>query len=127
MKQTNSDDWVDRVRCQRLLAETNARIAEALLNCPAGEDVICFNEDDDDESSEEKKPAAGKVLVPANERLSFAETYYEEARLALESILTGLARASISYQDLGEERKNLQEFATLLTGVGNDLVMAGKK
>ena len=121
-KQTNSDDWVDRVRCQRLLAETNARIAEALLNCPSGEDVVCFNEDDDDESSEEKKPAAGKVLVPANERLSFAETYYEEARLALESILTGLARASISYQDLGEERKNLQQFATLLTGVGNDLV-----
>lgn len=103
MKKSQSEEdllTVDHLKCQRHLVEAYALIAETLLNCPDGEDVICYydanerDEDNDDQklavtksshaSIEEDIPSS--VLVKAEERVNFARSHYEMARVGLEEI-----------------------------------------
>lgn len=82
--------------CQRLLVETYALIAEALLAYQEGEDVVCVDDQGEEEDALETKAAAkktksdknkeGKVLVAAKDRIDFAQSHYETAREKLQDL-----------------------------------------
>ena len=73
---------VEDLKCQRLLVETYALIAEALIACKEGEDIVCVN----DEEDEDAKMGNKKVLVAAKDQLDFADSHYNTAREKLQDI-----------------------------------------
>jgi hypothetical protein len=91
---------VEGLKCQRLLVETYALVAEALLACKEGEDVVCVDDQEVEEAEEEEEDAnnrtatakksgknkEGKVLVAAKDRIDFAQSHYETAREKLQDI-----------------------------------------
>lgn len=88
---------VDDLKCQRLLVETYALIAEALLACKEGEDVVCKNDEDTEEKDDTNNLAAAtkdgknreeKVIVAAKDRIDFADSHYNTAREKLQDIGT---------------------------------------
>jgi hypothetical protein len=87
---------VEELTCQRQLVETYALVAEALLACKEGEDVVCIDdeeqqqEEDDDAGSkkDEKKAKKSIVLVSARDRIEFAQSHYETAKEKLQEIGT---------------------------------------
>jgi hypothetical protein len=89
---------VEDLKCQRLLVETYALVAEALLACTEGEDVVCVDDQEEEEEEEEDannatakksgKNKEGRVLVAAKERIDFAQSHYETAREKLQDIGT---------------------------------------
>ena len=92
---------VDDLKCQRLLVETYALVAEALLACKEGEDVVCANDEETDDTNvatakKDGKKKEEKVLVAAKDRVDFAESHYATAREKLQDIGTCLCAAMIS-------------------------------
>lgn len=84
---------VEELTCQRQLVETYALVAEALLACKEGEDVVCIydQEEDDDNAGlkkDEKKTKKSIVLVSARDRIEFAQSHYETAKEKLQEIGT---------------------------------------
>ena len=85
---------VEELTCQRQLVETYALVAEALLACKEGEDVVCIDDDDDEEDDDaglkkdEKKAKKSIVLVSARDRIEFAQSHYETAKEKLQEIGT---------------------------------------
>ena len=77
-------------------------MAETLLACPEGDDVIClFDHEIDqqvvgsravvarrDKEVENSRNKGGILLVKADERISFAQSHYDMAREGLEEIGT---------------------------------------
>ncbi|KAL7465348.1 hypothetical protein ACHAXS_005674 [Conticribra weissflogii] len=131
---------VEHLKCQRHLVETYALIAETLLNCPNGEDVICYydeekgGEDNDDqklpakslhESIEEE--VSSSVLVKAEERVNFARSHYEMAREGLEEIVYRMGKMAAARKELGDEKEDICYLVTMLVGLANGLTDAENK
>ena len=102
---------VDDLKCQRLLVETYALVAEALLACKEGEDVVCANDEDKDDTN----GATGKVLVAAKDRVDFAESHYATAREKLQDIGTCLCAAMLSTCSIVAGNKLFLTFRLLST------------
>mmetsp|Transcript_18174 Transcript_18174/g.43933 ORF Transcript_18174/g.43933 Transcript_18174/m.43933 type:complete len:425 (+) Transcript_18174:182-1456(+) len=71
------DPSLDLLKSYRLVCEAAVATAQALLDCPPDEDVI---------TTETKS-----LLVPKDERISYVEGYYWQARDALQEVLLTLA------------------------------------
>jgi hypothetical protein len=88
---------VDDLKGQRLLVETYALVAEALLACKEGEDVVCVNDEENEEDDKKSgKNTEGKVLVAAKDRIDFAESHYDMAREKLQDIGTCFCLAMLA-------------------------------
>ena len=80
---------VEELTCQRQLVETYALVAEALLACKEGEDVVCIDdEEEDDDAGLKKDEKKSIVLVSARDRIEFAQSHYETAKEKLQDIGT---------------------------------------
>ena len=130
----NESLTVNELQCQRLLVETYALIAEALLLCPNDEDVVCHHSDEDEDdgaSALEAKSATvgnssaqitkGTVLVKAKDRVEYAQSYYDMARVGLEEVICRYGKMAASNIDLGNEKEDIGYLVMSVVGVGNSL------
>ena len=98
---------LNHLKKRRQIVEANVLVAEALLACPDGEDVV---------TSE-----TGDVLVSAGERVEYARGYYNKARDELQETVFLMGRIAASGQDLETEKEDVCFISTLLMGVGTTL------
>lgn len=96
------------LKAKRMLAEANVLVAEALLECEDGQDVVTGE--------------TGDVLVTAGERVDFARGYYDKARDAMQETVFLMGKIASAGKDLGDEKQDVCFCATLLMGVGETLV-----
>mmetsp|Transcript_25209 Transcript_25209/g.51459 ORF Transcript_25209/g.51459 Transcript_25209/m.51459 type:complete len:387 (+) Transcript_25209:40-1200(+) len=106
---TGTDVSIDFLKARRLLCEANILVAEALLACPRGEDVV---------TSE-----TGDVLVKAGEILDYTQGYYDKARDELQEtvFLMGKIATGTESEEFRLEKENVCYCAQMLGGVGNML------
>ena len=107
---------MDFLRARRLLCEANVLVAEALLHCPIGEDVVLSE--------------TGDVLVQAEEIMVYAQGYYDQARDELQETVYIMGRmaprtaagvAEEESKEFATEKENVCFCAQMLGGVGNML------
>ena len=98
---------LEHLKKRRLVVEANVLVAEALLACPDGEDVVTTE--------------TGDVLVSAAERVEYARGYYNKARDELQETVYLMGRIAASGQDLGAEKEDVCFISTLLMGIGTTL------
>jgi len=98
---------LDHLKKRRQVVEANVLVAEALLACPDGEDVVTTETKD--------------VLVSAAERVEYARGYYNKARDELQETVFLMGRIAASGQDLGAEKEDVCFISTLLMGIGTTL------
>lgn len=108
LKQVVKDDLtLDHLKKRRRIVEANVLVAEALLACPDGDDVITTETKD--------------VLVSGGERVEYARGYYNKARDELQETVFLMGRIAATGQDLGAEKEDVCFVSTLLMGVGTTL------
>jgi len=90
---------------RRQLVEVFVLVAETLLKCPDGEDLV---------TSESQA-----LLVKDSERIDFARGYYDKAKDELQE--TVFLMGKLATQDLGTEKEDICFLATMLMGVGTTL------
>jgi len=121
---------LQHLQCQRYLVEAYALVAEALLACPSGEDVVCYHsgEDEDDikdeskSTAEAKKKQGGTVLCKGKDRMEFAMSHYESAREGLEEILMRYGKmAASSNIDVGNEKEDIGYLVMTVVDVGQTI------
>jgi hypothetical protein len=74
MKECKDSFSIQKLKCKRLYIEACCLVAEALLACPDGEDVVCDGEDET------------VTYAKASERVDFANSWYEMAREELDDL-----------------------------------------
>lgn len=99
------------LRAQRLLIEAYVQVAEELLMCPEGEDVV---RNDNDKS----------VLMESSERLPQARFYYEKSREGLQELVFSMAKMEQEKQLPKSEKEDICYLATMLMHVGMSLTHA---
>jgi hypothetical protein len=119
-RQDNESLTLEELQCHRLLVETYALTAEALLLCPNDEDVICHHSDED-ENEEKSESSKGTVLVKAKDRVAYAQSYYDMARVGLEEVICQYGKMAASNIDLGNEKEDIGYLVMSVVGVGNSL------
>ncbi len=132
-REDNESMTLEELQCHRLLVETYALIAEALLLCPNDEDVICHHNDEDENEAKSalkgevthRESAAhsskGTVLVKARDRVEYAQSYYDMARVGLEEVICQYGKMAASNIDLGNEKEDIGYLVMSVVGVGNSL------
>ena len=103
----------DHLRVRRQLVEANILVAEALLACPDGQDVVTTETSD--------------VLVVAPERVDYARGYYDKARDELQEAVLLMGKIAGAGKYLGMEKEDVCFAATLLMGVGETLASYDEK
>merc|ERR1712238_270186 len=95
------------------MGELDALICEEILSCPKGEDIVS----DKNESS-----ANGTVIVKSKDRLEFANSHYESARLGLEELMVRYGKMKAAENlDLTKEGGDISFAVMLVVGTGNKL------
>lgn len=131
---------LEHLQCQRYLVDMCTLVAEALLACPAGEDVVCYHNDDsnegegakdDNETSASAKestgntlsnePKKGTVLAKAKDRLDYAQSHYELAREGLEEILCRYGKMAAANIDVGNEKEDIGYLVMSVVDVGQTI------
>lgn len=110
---------LEGIKAQRKFIETNVLIAEALLSCPRGQDVICQKDEDN----------TGDMitLVSAKERWNYIQSYYEAARLGVDDVLVRIGKLATSISSLkGEssEKDEKKKIEKLLNDEKYDMAVA---
>jgi len=103
---------IEHIKAQRMVCEANVLIAEELLMCPPGEDVLTTE--------------TQSLIVKADERISYARGYYDQARDALQEAVVSMGSLPRSV-DLGREKEDVCFLATLVMGVGETLAAIDEK
>lgn len=102
----------DHLKAHRMVCEANILIAEELLSCPQDEDVL---------TTETKS-----LIVKADQRVSYARGYYDQARDALQEAVVFMGSLPRNI-DLGREKEDVCFLATLVMGVGESLAVIDEK
>ncbi|VEU36188.1 unnamed protein product [Pseudo-nitzschia multistriata] len=97
---------IEHLKAHRMVCEANILIAEALLSCPPDKDVVTTE--------------TQSLIVKANERVSYARGYYDQARDALQEAVVFMGDLPRQV-DLGREKEDVCFLATLVMGVGESL------
>lgn len=105
-KSGNDEDSLKHLKAHRTVCEANILIAEELLACPAEVDVMTTE--------------TQSLIVKAEERVSYARGYYDQARDALQEAVVFMGSLPRSI-DLGREKEDVCFLATLVMGVGETL------
>ena len=95
-----------------MVCEANVLIAEELISCPEGIDVV---------TTETKS-----LIVSAKEKISYARGYYDQARDALQETVVFMGSLPRNV-DLGREKEDVCFLATLVMGVGESLAAIDEK
>jgi len=98
---------IEQLKFQRLLTEAHVLVAEELLMCPLGKDVI---------TTETKV-----LLVSKDELVDFARGYYDKARDELQNAVYMMGKIAAKGHDMGTEKEDVCFLATMLMGIGNKL------
>lgn len=125
---------VEKLRCKRLLVESYALVAEALLSCPDGKDVIAHHPNIGTErfsfdiSKSLDHNVIETLLAKDKDRLDIARSHYELAREGLEDVLcmygkmvaaTKTATSTMMKLDLKNEKEDIGYLVMTVVGVGN--------
>jgi tetratricopeptide (TPR) repeat protein len=102
-----NDLSLDRLKASRQVVEANVLIAEALLACEPGHDVVTTE--------------TNTVLVTAAEREFYTQGYYDKARDSLQDTVFLMGQIAAKGVDLGNEKEDICFISTLLMGVGEKL------
>lgn len=100
-------DTIEHLQCQRRVCEATVLIAEELLACPEGHDVVTTE--------------TQCVVVQANERIEYARGYYDKARDSLQDTVYLMGKLAAHKVDLGTEKEDVCFLATMIMGVGETL------
>ena len=100
------------LKAHRLVCEAYILIAEELLMCPDNEDILTTE--------------THSLIVKADERLSYARGYYDQARDVLQEVIVCMGSLPRNI-DLGREKENVCFLATLVMGVGEQIAAIGEK
>jgi hypothetical protein len=95
---------IEFLQSRRRVVEANVLIAEELLACPVGEDVV---------TSESKD-----TLVQAAERVDFARGYYDRARDQLQETVLLMGQMAAKGADIQQEKEDICFASTMVMGVG---------
>ena len=110
-KEGDNDDTASmrELVARRKAVEANVLIAQELLLCPDGEDVVTTEDT--------------ALLVTASERLEFATGYYQTAREQLQETvyLMGKLASRTPKEEFKLEKENICFTSTLLMGVGESI------
>lgn len=98
---------LEHLRRRRRIVECNVLIAEELLECDPGADVV---------TTESKT-----VLVTASDRVEYARGYYDAAREQLQETVLLMGQLAAKSIDIDEEKENVCFAATMVMGVGTTL------
>jgi hypothetical protein len=98
---------LDRLKASRQVVEANVLIAEALLSCEPGQDVVTTE--------------TNTILVTAAEREFYTQGYYDKARDSLQDTVFLMGQIAAKGVDLGKEKEDICFISTLLMGVGEKL------
>ena len=107
-KSTEDEVILKHLKAHRTVCEANVLIAEELLACPPGVDVTTTE--------------TQSLIVKAEERVSYARGYYDQARDALQEAVVFMGSMPRSI-DLGREKEDVCFLATLVMGVGEQLAV----
>jgi len=109
-KNTRCGATTDLLKRRRQLVEVLVLVAETLLKCPVGEDVVAV--------------AAGSevLLVEDKERVDFARGYYDKAKEELQETVFLMGKLAALGKDITSEKEDICFIATMLMGVGTTLV-----
>jgi hypothetical protein len=140
---------LEGLRRRRHLVEAYALVAEELLACPDGEDVVARRPDNDDgdgdgdgdgddidgggegggldsaaaaaAAAEGARMPREVVLAKAEDRLDYARGHYDMAREGLEDVLCRYAGLAAAGVDLGSEKEDIGYLVMTVVGVGNTI------
>ena len=101
------NETLEHLQCQRRVCEATVLIAEELLACPEGFDVVTTE--------------TQCVVVQANERIEYARGYYDKARDSLQDTVYLMGKLAAQRIDLGTEKEDVCFLATMIMGVGETL------
>jgi tetratricopeptide (TPR) repeat protein len=102
----------EHLKAHRMVCEANILIAEELLSCPQDEDVLTTE--------------TQSLIVKADQRVSYARGYYDQARDALQEAVVFMGSLPRNI-DLGREKEDVCFLATLVMGVGESLAVIDEK
>jgi tetratricopeptide (TPR) repeat protein len=95
---------LDHLKAHRRVCEATVLIAEELLFCPAGEDIV---------TSETQS-----LIVKASERVDYITGYYDRARDSLQDTLFFMANLAALGTDVEIEKEEICHLSTMIMGVG---------
>lgn len=98
---------LDHLKAHRRVCEATILVAEELLFCPTGEDIV---------TSETQS-----LIVKASERVDYITGYYDRARDALQETLFFMARLAALGTDVEMEKEEICHLSTMVMGVGMGL------
>ncbi|KAL3944409.1 MAG: hypothetical protein SGBAC_001533 [Bacillariaceae sp.] len=98
---------MEYLKAHRRVCEATILVAEELLFCPAGEDVV---------TNETKS-----LIVKAAERVDYITGYYDRARDSLQDTLFFMAKLAASGADIAAEKDEICHLSTMIMGVGMGL------
>lgn len=101
---------MDHLKAHRRVCEATILVAEELLFCSAGEDIV---------TTETKS-----LIVTAPERLDYITGYYDRARDSLQDTLFLMAKLAASGTDIAAEKDEVCHLSTMIMGVGMGLAEA---
>jgi tetratricopeptide (TPR) repeat protein len=101
------EDTIEHLQCQRRVCEATVLIAEELLACPDGQDVV---------TTETKS-----LIVEADQRIEYSRGYYDKARDSLQDTVYLMGKLAAKKVDLGTEKEDVCYLATMIMGVGEQL------
>jgi hypothetical protein len=98
---------IEFLQARRRVVEANVLIAEELLACPPGQDVITTE--------------SQQLIVSALERIDYARGYYDKARDELQEVVLLMGEIAAQGGDVGQEKEDVCFVATMVMGVGTNL------
>ena len=104
---SSEDSNLAHLKAHRKVCEATILIAEELLSCNDGEDVITTE--------------TTSLIVSASERIEYARGYYDQAREALQETLFFMANLAALGIDVQTEKEDTCFLATMIMGVGTTL------
>ncbi|CAJ1943076.1 unnamed protein product [Cylindrotheca closterium] len=101
---------IEYLTAHRRVCEATVLVAEELLFCPSGEDIV---------TSETQS-----LIVKADEQIDYITGYYDRARDSLQDTLFFMAKLAASGTDITAEKNEVCHLSTMIMGVGMSLAEA---
>jgi len=129
-KSTSQSLSLEIIKARRLLVEAYILIVEEILKCTPGKDIVTntmessspsSNEDgdEDEDGDEQEQESSQLLLIPSQQRVEMAKTYYERAREELQEVI--ILMSKLDSQGNSSEKENVCHLATMVMEAGISL------
>jgi tetratricopeptide (TPR) repeat protein len=105
--ENSNNTTIEHLQAHRRVCEATILIAEELLACPSGMDVVTVE--------------TQSLIVSASDRISYVRGYYDKARDALQEAVYCMGTLASKKIDVGQEKQDICFIATMVMGVGETL------